>query len=109
MKRLGVGATEDVTFTQRTVEAFTHLDAVRFGNGRKVLLQELSQTAAPPPSAPTSVVAAANPSEAYSRRSNLARAVRATARARSTFTPCRLVLIGGLLAFSVIGAYILRN
>ena len=42
-KRLGVGATEDVTFTQRTVEAFTHRDAVRFGNGRKVLLQELER------------------------------------------------------------------
>ena len=37
----GVHAAEEVTFTQQTLEAFTHRDAVRFSNGRQILLQYL--------------------------------------------------------------------
>jgi hypothetical protein len=32
-------AAEEVTFIQQTLEAFTHRDAVRFSNGREILLQ----------------------------------------------------------------------
>jgi hypothetical protein len=37
----GVTQTEEVTFIEQSVDAFTHRDAVRFGNGREVLLQDL--------------------------------------------------------------------
>lgn len=36
-----VGEVEDVTFVQRSGEAFMHRDAVRFANGRDILLQRL--------------------------------------------------------------------
>lgn len=42
-QELGVAATEVVTFTQRTYEAYTHRDAVRFDNGREVLIQRLAE------------------------------------------------------------------
>ena len=38
---LGVGPVEEVTFVERSAEAFVHRDSVRFGNGRQVLLQHL--------------------------------------------------------------------
>lgn len=41
-RSLGVGATEEVTFTQATAEAYTHRDAVRFGNGYELSLQSLA-------------------------------------------------------------------
>jgi hypothetical protein len=40
-RRFAIGATEEVTFTQQTAEAFTYRDAVRFAGGREVLLQRL--------------------------------------------------------------------
>ena len=38
-RELGVGAVEDVVFTQLTAEANTHRDALRFSNGSELLLQ----------------------------------------------------------------------
>ena len=38
---LGVGAVEDVTFIEKSFEAFAYRDGVRFANGRAVLLQRL--------------------------------------------------------------------
>ena len=38
---LGVGTTEQVTFVQQSAEAYQYRDAVRFQNGREILLQEL--------------------------------------------------------------------
>jgi hypothetical protein len=40
-EQLEVSATEEVTFVQRTADAFTYRDGVRFSNGREVLLQQL--------------------------------------------------------------------
>jgi hypothetical protein len=40
-QRLGVGEVEKVSFGQQSAEAFTYRDAVRFGNGRELLLQYL--------------------------------------------------------------------
>lgn len=40
-RRLGIGAAEEVKFVQQSAEAFTYRDAVRFSNGREVLLQRL--------------------------------------------------------------------
>jgi len=40
--RLDVGGEEEVTFTQVTAATNTHRDAVRFGDGREILLQELN-------------------------------------------------------------------
>lgn len=40
-QRFGVGPVEEVTFTQQNAEAFTYRDAVRFREGREVLLQKL--------------------------------------------------------------------
>jgi hypothetical protein len=40
--QLGVSATEAVTFTQRTWEAYVHRDSVRFQNGKEVSLQQLA-------------------------------------------------------------------
>src|SRR5260370_30815820 len=37
-QNLGVRAAEEVTFTQQTLEAFAHRDAVRFSNGREILV-----------------------------------------------------------------------
>jgi len=39
--QLGVSSIEEVTFVQRTADAFTHRDGVRFANGREILLQQL--------------------------------------------------------------------
>lgn len=39
--QLKVSAAEEVTFIQRTADAFTHRDGVRFANGREILLQQL--------------------------------------------------------------------
>ena len=41
-KAFGVSAEEVVTFDQTSVEAYTHRDAIRFNNGREILLQRLS-------------------------------------------------------------------
>jgi hypothetical protein len=38
-----VGASEEVTFTQLTAAANTHRDAVRFDDGREILLQRLKK------------------------------------------------------------------
>jgi len=38
---LGVGAVEEVTFIEQSLEAFTYRDGVRFANGREILLQRL--------------------------------------------------------------------
>jgi hypothetical protein len=38
---LGVGPKEEVTFTQVTAQPYNYRDAVRFKNGREVLLQKL--------------------------------------------------------------------
>ena len=40
-QRLGVGAIEEVTFVQLSAEAYVYRDAVRFANGRELLLQRL--------------------------------------------------------------------
>jgi hypothetical protein len=40
-QNLGIRAAEEVTFIQQTLEAYTHRDAVRFSNGREILLQYL--------------------------------------------------------------------
>lgn len=40
---LGVGAVEDVTFTQITAAVNSYRDAVRFANGREIRLQELRE------------------------------------------------------------------
>jgi len=40
---LGVGAVEDVTFTQISAAVNSYRDAVRFANGREVRLQELRE------------------------------------------------------------------
>jgi hypothetical protein len=40
-EQLAVSATEEVTFVQRTADAFTYRDGVRFSNGREILLQQL--------------------------------------------------------------------
>jgi hypothetical protein len=42
-REFGVGAVEDVTFTQITATVNSYRDAVRFGNGREVRLQELRE------------------------------------------------------------------
>jgi hypothetical protein len=42
-KCFGVGATEEVTFTQLTATPNRYRDAVRFKNGREILLQRLNQ------------------------------------------------------------------
>lgn len=39
--QLGVSSTEEVTFTQRTWEAYVHRDSVRFANGKEISLQQL--------------------------------------------------------------------
>ena len=39
--QLGVNATEEVTFVQLSAEAYQYRDAVRFQNGREILLQRL--------------------------------------------------------------------
>jgi len=41
-RQLGVGATENVVFTETSAEAYRHRDAVRFRNGREVLMQSLN-------------------------------------------------------------------
>jgi hypothetical protein len=41
-RRLSVGAVEEVTFIEQSLEAFTHRDGVRFANGREILLQQLT-------------------------------------------------------------------
>jgi hypothetical protein len=40
-RRLGVGAVEEVTFIEQSLEAFTYRDGVRFASGREILLQQL--------------------------------------------------------------------
>ena len=40
-QRLGVGEVEKVSFVQQSAEVFTYRDAVRFANGRVLLLQDL--------------------------------------------------------------------
>lgn len=42
-RELGVGETEEVEFVQTTAEANMYRDAVRFHNGRQILLQELRE------------------------------------------------------------------
>jgi hypothetical protein len=42
-KSFAVGASEEVTFTQVTATANTYRDAVRFKNGREILLQRLNK------------------------------------------------------------------
>ena len=39
--RFGLNATEEVTFVQQSAEAYQYRDAVRFQNGREILLQRL--------------------------------------------------------------------
>lgn len=41
-RELGVSSGETVTFVQQSAEAFRYRDAVRFANGREILLQRLS-------------------------------------------------------------------
>lgn len=41
-RELGVASSEVVTFVQQSAEAFRYRDAVRFANGREILLQRLS-------------------------------------------------------------------
>jgi hypothetical protein len=40
-ERFGLAATENVSFVQKSAEAFTYRDAVRFKNGKELLLQHL--------------------------------------------------------------------
>jgi hypothetical protein len=39
---LNVGAVEEVTFVEQSAEAFRYRDAMRFANGREILLQQLA-------------------------------------------------------------------
>jgi len=41
-KQFGVGPREEVTFVQLTAEPFRYRDAIRFSNGRQILLQKLA-------------------------------------------------------------------
>ena len=41
-RKLRVSSSETVTFVQQTAEAYTYRDAVRFSNGREILLQRLA-------------------------------------------------------------------
>jgi hypothetical protein len=41
-KAFGIQSEELVTFDQTSVEAYTHRDAIRFANGRSVLIQRLT-------------------------------------------------------------------
>jgi hypothetical protein len=41
-KQFGVGPREEVRFVQLTAEPFRYRDAIRFNNGREVILQKLS-------------------------------------------------------------------
>ena len=41
-RRLRVGAVEEVTFIEQSLEAFTFRDGIRFANGRELLLQQLT-------------------------------------------------------------------
>jgi hypothetical protein len=41
-RRLGVGAIEEVTFIEQSLETFTYRDGIRFANGREILLQQLT-------------------------------------------------------------------
>lgn len=40
-REAGVGPQEEVTFTELTMQAYTYRDAVRFRNGKELLLQRL--------------------------------------------------------------------
>ena len=40
-QRLGVGEIEEVSFVQQSAEAFRYRDAVRFANGKELILQHL--------------------------------------------------------------------
>lgn len=40
---LGVAAVEEATFTQHGPAAYTYRDAIRFANGKEILLQELEE------------------------------------------------------------------
>ena len=42
-QEFGVGEAEEVTFDQQNVEAYRYRDAVRFQNGREILLQRLKR------------------------------------------------------------------
>jgi hypothetical protein len=42
-QELGVGETEEVTFTQLGCDAWAYRDAVRFSNGKQILLQRLNE------------------------------------------------------------------
>jgi hypothetical protein len=42
-QELGVGHTEEVTFTQIGCDAWAYRDAVRFSNGKEILLQRLRE------------------------------------------------------------------
>ena len=42
-RELAIGPAEEVTFTERTAEEFSYRDAVRFSNGREILLQDLRE------------------------------------------------------------------
>ena len=42
-QELGVKATEDVTFTQIGCDAWAYRDAVRFSNGKEILIQRLRE------------------------------------------------------------------
>jgi hypothetical protein len=42
-RKLNVREEEEVVFTQLSAETHKHRDAVRFGNGREILLQELKE------------------------------------------------------------------
>jgi len=40
---LAIGPVEDVTFVQLSAAEYVHRDAIRFQNGREILLQKLSE------------------------------------------------------------------
>jgi hypothetical protein len=42
-RQLGVGASEPVTFVQLSARAYEYRDAIRFKNGRELLLQRLPE------------------------------------------------------------------
>lgn len=42
-REIGVGAEEEVTFVQLSADAYSYRDAVRFNNGRELLLQKLME------------------------------------------------------------------
>jgi hypothetical protein len=67
-RKLNVREEEEVVFTQLSAETYKHRDAVRFGNGREILLQELREGQR------ALVISVSIPDEPHEREENVAAA-----------------------------------